>query len=116
LRKYSKGMLQRIGIAQALINEPDLVLLDEPMSGLDPTGRREFREIILGLKKAGKTIFFNSHILSDVEDICDRVGILLHGKLVAEGQVSDLVKDGRSLEDYFVEVVNANKGTGTTVG
>ncbi|MBU6429095.1 MAG: ABC transporter ATP-binding protein [Cyanobacteria bacterium REEB65] len=105
LRKYSKGMLQRVGIAQALINDPDLVLLDEPMSGLDPFGRRELREIILGLKRSGKTIFFNSHILADVEEICDRVGILLGGKLVAVGAVKELLQGGSSLEDYFVSVV-----------
>lgn len=116
LRKYSKGMLQRIGIAQALINDPELVLLDEPMSGLDPVGRHEFREIIMGLKKAGKTIFFNSHILSDVEDICDRVGILLHGKLVSAGKVSDLVSGTQDLEAYFVKVINEHRGSKTTVG
>ncbi|MBI6546490.1 MAG: ABC transporter ATP-binding protein [Cyanobacteria bacterium NC_groundwater_1444_Ag_S-0.65um_54_12] len=109
LRKYSKGMLQRIGIAQALINDPDLVLLDEPMSGLDPVGRRELREIILGLKRAGKTIFFNSHILSDVEDVCDRVGILLNGQLVALGSVPELLAGGQSLEDFFVKVVSAER-------
>lgn len=116
LRKYSKGMLQRIGIAQALINDPDLVLLDEPMSGLDPVGRHQFREIILGLKKQGKTIVFNSHILSDVEDICDRVCILLHGKLVAEGAIADLTGDGKSLEDFFVRVVNENNKGATLIG
>jgi ABC-2 type transport system ATP-binding protein len=91
LRQYSKGMLQRIGIAQALINDPDLVFLDEPMSGLDPTGRFQVREIILALKREGKTIFFNSHILSDVEVICDRVAILDQGKLVCVGHLSELL-------------------------
>jgi ABC-2 type transport system ATP-binding protein len=104
LRKYSKGMLQRVGVAQALVNDPDLVFLDEPMSGLDPVGRRELREIILELKREGKTIFFNSHILSDVEALCDRVGILDRGRLVAHGAVADLTR-GRSLEDVFVEAV-----------
>lgn len=116
LRKYSKGMLQRIGIAQALINDPDLVLLDEPMSGLDPIGRHQFRRIIGGLKQQGKTIVFNSHILTDVEEICDRIGILLHGKLVAQGVVAELVAGGASLEDYFVKVVREKNQGATLVG
>jgi ABC-2 type transport system ATP-binding protein len=91
LRKYSKGMLQRIGLAQALLNDPDFILLDEPMSGLDPVGRREFRDIILDQKKRGKTILFSSHILSDAEMLCDWVGILVNGKIVKTGRVSDLV-------------------------
>jgi len=90
LRKYSKGMLQRIGLAQALINDPDFIMLDEPMSGLDPVGRREFRDIILGLKKRGKTILFSSHILSDTEMLCDWVSILINGRIVRTGRVSDL--------------------------
>lgn len=104
LRKYSKGMLQRIGIAQALINDPQLVFLDEPMSGLDPVGRRQFREIILRLKSQGKTLFFNSHILSDVEEICDRFGILYEGRLIASRALSEL---NQRLEDYFISVVEA---------
>jgi len=91
LRKFSKGMLQRAGIAQALINDPALVILDEPMSGLDPIGRRDVRDIILQLKEQGKTVFFSSHILPDVEMICDRVSILVKGQLKAVGAVSDLV-------------------------
>ncbi len=91
LRKYSKGMLQRIGMAQALINDPDLVILDEPMSGLDPLGRREFRDLILDLKARGKTIFFSSHILSDAEAICDRIGILKEGRIARSGTLSDLL-------------------------
>jgi ABC-2 type transport system ATP-binding protein len=91
LRQYSKGMLQRIGMAQALINDPDVVFLDEPMSGLDPTGRFQVREIILALKRAGKTIFFNSHILSDVEVICDRIAILDQGELIASGSLDQLL-------------------------
>ena len=109
LRKYSKGMLQRVGVAQALVNDPDLVFLDEPMSGLDPVGRRELREIILDLKREGKTIFFNSHILSDVEALCERVGILDKGQLVAYGAVSELTR-GRSLEDAFVEAIQGVQG------
>ncbi|MBU6228944.1 MAG: ABC transporter ATP-binding protein [Cyanobacteria bacterium REEB459] len=91
LRQYSKGMLQRIGIAQALINDPDLVFLDEPMGGLDPIGRFQVREIILALKQQGKTIFFNSHILADVEVICDRIAILNQGELVCIGRLEDLL-------------------------
>ncbi len=104
LRKYSKGMLQRIGVAQALVNDPELVFLDEPMSGLDPVGRKQLRDLILSLKSEGKTIFFNTHILSDVELICDRIGILCEGKMVAYGSVAELTRD-RSLEDLFVHVV-----------
>jgi ABC-2 type transport system ATP-binding protein len=91
LRKYSKGMLQRIGLAQALINDPALVFLDEPMSGLDPTGRYQMRELILSLKAQGKTVFFNSHILSDVELVCDQVGILVKGELVCCGTLEQLL-------------------------
>lgn len=100
LRKFSKGMLQRVGIAQALINDPELVVLDEPMSGLDPVGRKEIRDLILRLKEGGKTVFFSSHILHDAELLCDRVAIILKGRLVASGRVTDLVGQGatRSVE------------------
>lgn len=91
LRRYSKGMLQRIGMAQALINNPEVVFLDEPMSGLDPMGRYQIREIILSLKEQGKTIFFNSHILSDVEMICDRIGLLALGELICQGTMQELL-------------------------
>ncbi|KDR58731.1 MULTISPECIES: ABC transporter ATP-binding protein [Oscillatoriales] len=91
MRQYSKGMLQRIGMAQALINDPEIVFLDEPMSGLDPMGRYQIREIILSLKQQGKTIFFNSHVLSDVEKICDRVAILARGELVSIGSLDELL-------------------------
>lgn len=91
LRQYSKGMVQRVGMAQALINDPELVFLDEPMSGLDPVGRYQMRQIILLLKKQGKTIFFNSHILSEVEQICDRVAILAQGELICSGSLDELL-------------------------
>ncbi len=90
LRQYSKGMLQRVGLAQALVNEPELVILDEPMSGLDPIGRRDVRELILELRDEGRTILFSSHILSDAELLCSRVGILAKGRLVATGTLADL--------------------------
>jgi ABC-2 type transport system ATP-binding protein len=91
LRKYSKGMIQRVGLAQALLNDPEVVFLDEPMSGLDPLGRRQVRDIILGLRDRGTTVFFSSHILSDAEAICSRVGILAGGKLVAAGPLAEMV-------------------------
>ncbi len=91
MRQYSKGMLQRVGMAQALINDPDLVFLDEPMSGLDPLGRVQIREIIQALKAQGKTIFFNSHVLADVEQICDRVAILAQGELLCLGSLDSLL-------------------------
>src|SRR5512134_781501 len=91
LRKFSKGMLQRIGLAQALIHDPELVILDEPMSGLDPVGRKDVRDIILSLRDQGKTVFFSTHIISDVEMICDRVGILAKGRMLAVGRIEDLV-------------------------
>ena len=100
LRQYSKGMLQRIGMAQALINNPEIVFLDEPMSGLDPMGRYQMREIILSLKSQGKTIFFNSHVLSDVEKICDRVAILAKGELICMGAIDELLGN---TETYRVE-------------
>jgi ABC-2 type transport system ATP-binding protein len=90
LRKFSKGMLQRVGIAQALINEPELVIFDEPMSGLDPLGRREVRTLILQLRDRGCTVFFSSHVLSDAEALCDRVAILAKGRLVAAGRLTEM--------------------------
>ncbi len=91
LRKYSKGMLQRVGIAQALINDPELVFLDEPMSGLDPIGRRDVRALILRLRDEGRTIFFSSHILADAEALCSRVAMLARGRLVASGPLSEML-------------------------
>ncbi len=90
LRKFSKGMLQRVGLAQALINDPEVVFLDEPMSGLDPIGRREVRDLISSLQSGGKTVFMCSHILSDIEVLCDRVAILKKGKLAHSGRLNDL--------------------------
>ncbi len=91
LRKFSKGMLQRVGLAQSLVNEPKIVFLDEPMSGLDPIGRREIRELIAGLRDEGTTVFMSTHILSDVEALCDRVAILRGGRLAATGELLDLL-------------------------
>lgn len=93
LGQYSKGMLQRLGVAQALINDPDLVILDEPMSGLDPIGRREVKDLIMSVKKRGATVFFSSHILSDAEELCDRVCLLVDGKLRLEAPLDDLLDE-----------------------
>jgi ABC-2 type transport system ATP-binding protein len=94
LRKFSKGMIQRLGIAQAVINDPEVVFLDEPMSGLDPIGRREVREVILALKDKGVTVFFSSHILPDVEAVCDRVAIINQGKLQEAGALKEILDAG----------------------
>lgn len=102
MRKFSKGMLQRAGLAAALIHDPDLVILDEPLSGLDPLGRRDFREIILELKREGKTVLFSSHILPDVEDLCDRVAIIVKGKLREEGRLDSLLERGTRATDIDV--------------
>ena len=116
LRHYSKGMLQRIGLAQALINDPELVVLDEPMSGLDPIGRREVRDIILDLKARGRTVFFSTHILSDTEMICDRVGLLVKGALKAVGTIDELVsRDVPYWEVALQGVVNGNLPCGRIV-
>jgi ABC-2 type transport system ATP-binding protein len=90
LRKFSKGMLQRVGIAQAILNEPEVVFFDEPMSGLDPLGRREVRNLILKLRDRGCTVFFSSHVLADAEALCSRVAILVGGTLVAAGALADV--------------------------
>src|SRR4029077_8961407 len=91
LRKFSKGMLQRVGIAQALVNDPELVIFDEPMSGLDPLGRRDVRALILQLRDRGCTVFFSSHVLSDAEALCGRVAILAKGRLIASGRLTEML-------------------------
>jgi len=93
LRKYSRGMLQRIGLAQALINDPSFVILDEPLGGLDPLGRKELRDIIVRLKGEGKTVLLSSHILQDIEMICSRVAIILDGKIISQGALRDLISE-----------------------
>jgi ABC-2 type transport system ATP-binding protein len=103
LRKFSKGMLQRVGLAQSLINEPKIVFLDEPMSGLDPIGRREIRELIAGLPAAGTSVFMSTHILSDAEALCDEVAILNRGTLAASGTLHDLL--AVSGDEFLFEIV-----------
>src|SRR6267378_1402713 len=110
LRKYSKGMLQRIGVAQAILHDPKVVILDEPMSGLDPVGRREVRDIILELKKDGKTVMFSTHILSDAEMLCDRVGVIVGGKLRGVGAPGALV----DMKTQGMEILFEYAGTGTS--
>lgn len=100
LKTLSKGELQRVGLAQALINDPSFLILDEPMSGLDPIGRKEVKDLILDLKGKGKTIFFSSHILQDAELICDRVGIMLDGKIIEEGKLKDLISE----KVHYIEI------------
>ncbi|MEW6208749.1 MAG: ABC transporter ATP-binding protein [Acidobacteriota bacterium] len=109
LRKYSKGMLQRIGIAQALINDPEIVFMDEPMSGLDPIGRREIRDLLLSLREKKKTIFFSSHILSDVESLCDRIAILTRGKLLRAGTVQEMTESERATLEIVAMGVEADQ-------
>lgn len=104
LRKFSKGMLQRVGLAQSLINEPEIVFLDEPMSGLDPIGRREIRELIAELREKGTTVFMSSHILSDIEALCDNVAILRDGKLVATGNLQDLLTESGETQSFEINV------------
>src|ERR1700726_1356926 len=102
LRKYSKGMLQRVGLAQAILHDPKVVILDEPMSGLDPVGRREVRDIILELKQEGRTVMFSTHILPDAEMLCDRVGVIVGGKLRGVGAPDEIVDmKPRGMEIFF---------------
>jgi ABC-2 type transport system ATP-binding protein len=106
LRKFSKGMLQRVGLAQALINDPEIVFLDEPMSGLDPIGRREIRELIADLRTQGKTVFMSTHILSDIEALCDEVAILRRGELAATGNLQQLLTSENEQQGFEVTVTN----------
>ena len=104
LRKFSKGMLQRVGLAQSLINEPEIVFLDEPMSGLDPIGRREIRELIAELRTQGTTVFMSTHILSDIEALCDQVAILRKGKLAATGELDELLSQSGETQVFEINV------------
>ena len=106
VKNYSKGMMQRLGLAQAMINDPELIFLDEPTDGVDPIGRKEIRDILIDLKKQSKTIFLNSHLLSEVELITDRVGILNKGKLIREGTVQELTE---KKEEYFLRIEGDSK-------
>ena len=107
IRTYSKGMRQRLGFAQSLVNDPEYLFLDEPLDGLDPIGRREMKEVMLVLKHEGRKIFLNTHILADVEEICDEVGIVHQGKLLYAGSVKAFCA-GKPLEERFMEVVTAH--------
>src|SRR6202521_567597 len=107
LRKYSKGMLQRVGLAQAILHDPKVVILDEPMSGLDPVGRREVRDIIVELKREGKTVLFSTHILSDAEILCDRVGVIVGGKLRGVGAPDEIV----GLKAHGLEILFEHSGS-----
>ena len=110
LRTYSKGMVQRAGIALALIHDPDVVILDEPMSGLDPIGRKMVGDIMMELKAQGKTIFFSSHILTDIERFCDRVGIIVSGKLRLVDRLDSLLSEASTLEEIFLREVELSGG------
>jgi ABC-2 type transport system ATP-binding protein len=114
LGEYSKGMVRRVGLAQCLINDPELILLDEPTSGMDPIGSREIKDLILELKKQGKTVLLSSHLLADVEDVCDRIAMLYRGRLQLEGRVNDLLEIGdmtevavRDLNDAGIRALRA---------
>jgi ABC-2 type transport system ATP-binding protein len=108
---YSRGMLQRIGLAQALINDPDLLILDEPTNGLDPLGRMKIRELIEQLKAKGKTIFFSSHELSEIETVCDEIIMIANGRIIKQGPVAELVGDKQNLEHYFLDALKTeNEG------
>jgi len=107
LRKYSKGMLQRTGIAQALVNDPELVLLDEPMTGLDPIGRLEVKRLIQRLHDEGKTVLFNSHIMADVEELCTHIGIMTQGVVLWTGTVEEALAQASSLEQFFMTTIES---------
>src|SRR5215470_211447 len=108
LRKFSKGMLQRVGLAQALVNDPELVVLGEPMSGLDPIGRRQVRDLIAGLRQSGVTVFFSSHIIADIEVLCDRVAILQRGRLAHVGRLDELRRRVDAAGHLEITVVGAS--------
>ena len=109
IRQFSKGMKQRLGIAQAILGRPKLLILDEPTADLDPLGRRDVRVLIERLKQSGVTVLLNSHLLSEVELVCDTVAIMARGRVLKEGTMSEVVPDGSSLEDVFVKLVEANQ-------
>ena len=109
VRQYSKGMKQRLGIAQAILGRPKLLILDEPTADLDPLGRRDVRALIERLKESGVAILLNSHLLSEVERVCDNVAILARGRVLKEGTMSDVVPDGSTLEEVFVQLIEANQ-------
>jgi ABC-2 type transport system ATP-binding protein len=110
LAGYSKGMLQRIGLAQALIHDPQLLLLDEPTAGVDPIGSRDIRDLVLRLKKLGKTVLLSSHLLAQVQDVCDRIGVLNLGRLILEGEVHQLIEDQRRLSITVQDLPEAGRG------
>lgn len=107
VRHFSKGMKQRLGLAQAILGRPKLLILDEPTADLDPIGRRDVRDLVTGLKTQGTTVLLNSHLLSEVERVCDRVSIMARGKILKEGPVQELVPEGRTLEEVFVQLFEA---------
>jgi len=107
IRTFSKGMLQKVGLIQAMINDPDLLILDEPLSGLDPVGRKEFRELIHSFSKNGKTVFFSSHIIHDVETICNEVAFIKNGKIKSQGKLSDLLIDKNRVSEILFNINNA---------
>jgi ABC-2 type transport system ATP-binding protein len=109
LSRMSKGQMQRVGLASILIGKNDLIILDEPFSGLDPLGIRDLKDILRDLKNKGKTLFINSHILLEMEQLCDEVAILNHGKLLFTGSVSDVLLKEKSLEDFFYKMVSGEK-------
>jgi len=107
VRHFSKGMKQRLGLAQAILGRPGLLILDEPTADLDPIGRRDVREMIQGLKAQGTAVLLNSHLLSEVERVCDQVSILARGRILKEGPIHEVVPEGRSLEEVFMELVGS---------
>jgi ABC-2 type transport system ATP-binding protein len=111
LRTYSKGMIQRTGLALALIHNPEICILDEPMSGLDPLGRKLVADLILDMRKNGQTVFFSSHILSDIERLCDRIGILNRGRLLFCGELKDFLQNSDRLENSFVKLIEKDEGS-----